>query len=165
MHKTGPKHKIRPKQQRWTHLALHVSDIDASIAWYEKHTHLKLLARNQDDIGRGAWLGDRAEPHAPFILVLAQFFEGKDPFAPARHAVLAPFAHIGIEVPTREVVDELAAKAKKADCLALGPLQMPDPVGYVCFIRDPDGNLIEFSYDQGVYEKAVEIWGGQDEQS
>ena len=162
---TEPIHKLRPKRERWTHLALHVNDIDASIAWYERHTHLKILARNQDEFGRGAWLGDSAEAHSPFILVLAQFNEGMDPFAPAKHAVLTPFAHIGIEVPTRETVDELAAKAKDADCLALGPLQMPDPVGYVCFIKDPDGNLVEFSYDQGVYEKALEVWGEQDEQS
>ena len=24
----------------------------------------------------------------------------------------------------------------------------------------PDGNTIEFSFDQGVYEKAREVWGG-----
>ncbi len=165
MPETNPIHELRPEKERWTHLALHVSDIDASIAWYEKHTHLKILARNQDELGRGAWLGDRTEANAPFILVLAQFYEGKDPFAPAKHAVLTPFAHIGIEVPTREMVDDLAARAKEEHCLALGPQQMPDPVGYVCFIKDPDGNLVEFSYDQGVYEKAREVWGEQDEQS
>ncbi|MFQ6004497.1 MAG: VOC family protein [Woeseia sp.] len=163
MSESDPIHKIRPDRQRWTHLALHVSDIDASIAWYEKHTHLQLLARNQDEFGRGAWLGDSEEASSPFILVLAQFDEGKDPFAPAKHAILTPFAHIGIEVPTRGMVDELASKAKEADCLALGPRQMPDPVGYVCFIRDPDGNLVEFSYDQGVYERALEVWGDQNE--
>jgi catechol 2,3-dioxygenase-like lactoylglutathione lyase family enzyme len=69
--------------------------------------------------------------------------------------------HIGIEVPDKEMVDEYAAKAKAGDCLALGPLQMPDPVGYVCFINDPDGNLIEFSFDQGVYEKVLEVWGNK----
>ena len=26
-------------------------------------------------------------------------------------------------------------------------------------LRDPDGNMVEFSYDQGVYEKAHEVWG------
>jgi catechol 2,3-dioxygenase-like lactoylglutathione lyase family enzyme len=75
------------------------------------------------------------------------------------HAILAPFAHIGIEVPTKEMVDEYAARAKEKGFLALGPLQLPDPVGYVCFIKDPDGNLVEFSWDQGVYEKALEVWG------
>lgn len=158
-----PIHKIRPKEPRWTHMALHVKDIEASIVWYEENTHLKVLARNQDDDGKGVWLGDGTPPAAPFILVLAQFFEGHDPFAPAVHAILAPFAHIGIEVPTKEMVDEYAAKAKEGGFLALGPMQLPDPVGYVCFVRDPDGNLVEFSYDQGVYEKALEVWGNGDE--
>jgi len=153
-------HKIRPTAPRWTHMALHVNDIEASIEWYEKYTHLRVLARNQDDDGKGVWLGDSSEDAGrPFVLVLAQFFEGHDPFAPAVHAVLAPFAHIGIEVPTKEMVDEYAATADADGHLALGPLQLPDPVGYVCFIRDPDGNLVEFSWDQGVYEKALEVWG------
>ena len=26
-------------------------------------------------------------------------------------------------------------------------------------LKDPDGNMIEFSYDQGVYAKAKEVWG------
>lgn len=156
-------HKIRPTKPSWTHMALHVNDIEASIAWYEKYTHLRLLARNQDDIGKGVWLGDPDDAQRPFVLVLAQFFKGKDPFAPARHAVLAPFAHIGIEVPSRETVDQYAANADADGFLALGPVQMPDPVGYVCFIKDPDGNLVEFSFDQGVYEKALEVWGGGEE--
>ena len=32
-------------------------------------------------------------------------------------------------------------------------------VGYICMLRDPDGNLVEFSWDQGVYAKARDIWG------
>jgi len=160
-----PIHKIRPQQPRWTHLALHVSDIEASIAWYEQYTHFSVLARNEDDNGKGVWLGDSTDARCPFVLVLAQFFEGKDPFAPGKHAVLTPFAHIGIEVPEKDMVDQYAAAADADGYLALGPVQMPDPVGYVCFIKDPDGNLIEFSYDQGVYEKAREVWGGNNAQS
>ena len=33
------------------------------------------------------------------------------------------------------------------------------PIGYICALTDPDGNVIEFSYDQGVYAKAQEVWG------
>jgi hypothetical protein len=36
---------------------------------------------------------------------------------------------------------------------------MPPPIGYICMARDPDGNTIEFSYDQGVYATAQEVWG------
>jgi catechol 2,3-dioxygenase-like lactoylglutathione lyase family enzyme len=156
---TDSPYEVHPDRQRWTHLALIVKDIQASIAWYEKHTHLELLSSNEDDNGFGAWLGDRTQADNPFLLVLAQFLEGKDPFAPAEHAALGPFAHIGIEVTEREQIDNIAALGKEEGCLALGPSQMPPPIGYICFLKDPDGNTIEFSHDQGVYEEAKKIWG------
>ena len=152
-------HSIRPKRSTWTHIALSVKDLDASIAWYERFTHLRVLQEEKDDDGRSAWLGDPAQAESPFILVLGHFYPGHDPFAPAPHHPMAPFAHIGIESPTKAGVEEIASMAKEAGCLALGPRQMPKHIGYVCFIKDPDGNTIEYSYDQGVYEKAREIWG------
>ena len=36
---------------------------------------------------------------------------------------------------------------------------MPAPIGYICALTDPDGNVIEFSFDQGVYAKAQDVWG------
>ena len=155
-------HSLRPRKPSWTHIALRVKDIDATIRWYERFTHLKLLNRGEDANGRNAWLGDDSQVDSPFVLVVGQFYEGKDPFAPAQHPPLGPFAHVGIELPTREMVDEVAAKAKAEGCLALGPLQMPKQIGYVCFVKDPDGNTVEFSYDQGVYEKAREVWGAKE---
>jgi lactoylglutathione lyase len=154
-------HAVGPKRPTWTHIALAVRDVDASIAWYEAFTHLRLLARGEDADGKNAWLGDPTQPDSPFILVLGQFFEGRDPFAPAPHLPMGPFAHMGIEAPSREAVDEIAARAKAAGCLGLGPVQMPKQIGYVCFIKDPDGNTVEYSFDQGVYEKAREVWGRQ----
>ncbi|WP_417591222.1 VOC family protein [Parasphingorhabdus sp.] len=151
-------YEIHPPRQRWTHLALIVKDIEKTIAWYEKYTHLEVLSRNEDGQGYGAWMADREDAESPFVLVLAQFFEGMDPFAPAEHGTLGPFAHIGIEVMAREDVDRLAAMGKEDGCLALGPTQMPAPVGYICFLKDPDGNTVEFSYDQGVYETARKVW-------
>ena len=154
-----PAHAFRPKGPAWTHIALKVNNVDATVAWYERFTHLKVLDRHEDDAGRNAWIGDPARKDSPFVLVVGEFFAGKDPFAPAPHHPMGPFAHIGIELPTRAAVDEVAAKGKAAGCLALGPMQMPKHIGYICFLKDPDGNTIEFSYDQGVYEKAAEVWG------
>lgn len=162
MSEEKPNHELRPKKPFWTHIALHVNDIDETIAWYEEFTHLSLLHRGEDENGYNAWVGDASQAESPFVLVLAQFHEGKDPFAPAKHPVLGPFAHIGIEVPTKEMVDDIAARAKDAGCLELGPMQMPKQIGYICFLKDPNGNMVEFSYDQGVYEKAREIWGSDD---
>ena len=159
MQEETAQHDLRPRKPTWTHLALCVKDISKTIAWYEEFTHLKLLVRGEDENGYNAWVGDESQADSPFLLVLAQFFEGKDPFAPVEHPELGPFAHIGIEVPTKEMVDELAAKGKEAGCLAFGPMQMPKQIGYICFLKDPDGNTVEFSFDQGVYEKAREMWG------
>lgn len=156
---TEAQHELGPSRPTWTHLALHVKDIDKVIAWYEEYTHLTLLYKEEDEDGYGAWLGDETQAESPFLLVLAQFFEGHDPFAPVEHPTLGPFAHIGIEVPNRQTIDEIAAKGKEGGCLILGPQQMPKRIGYICFLRDPEGNTVEFSYDQGVYDKAREVWG------
>jgi lactoylglutathione lyase len=155
----GAAHDIRPQQPRWTHVALRVADIDASIRWYTEFTPLELLDRRSDELGHGAWLGQPDSADRPFILVLAEFFPATDPYADAPKEVLAPFAHLGIELPSRADVDAAAARGEAAGCLAMPPRDMPPPIGYLCMLRDPDGNLIEFSFDQGVYAKAREVWG------
>jgi predicted enzyme related to lactoylglutathione lyase len=88
------------------------------------------------------------------VLVLVMFFadQGK------RQPQLAPFAHIGIEVPTEGELEQIAAEAKQANCLAMPPTRLPPPVGYVCMISDPDGNRIEISHNQQVYQKVQERW-------
>ena len=151
-------HAVGPRRPTWTHIAFAVSDVEASVAWYEAHTHLRVLARHEDQDGRNAWLADPEERSRPFVLVIGQFYAGHDPFAPATHPPLGPFAHLGIELPTREAVEQVAALGRESGCLALGPVQMPKDIGYICFLKDPDGNTLEFSFDQGVYETARNLW-------
>ncbi|MEM8621456.1 MAG: VOC family protein [Actinomycetota bacterium] len=153
------RHTLRPRSPRWTHIALRVADIDKSIEFYTEFTTLELLDKREDADGYGAWLGHSETGDHPFILVLAQFFPDRDPFAPAPIAKLAPFNHIGIEMPDRSDIDDLAERAAAGGCLAMPATDMPPPIGYICMLNDPDGNLIEFSHDQGVYEKAREVWG------
>lgn len=155
---TEATYDIHPTQPRWTHIALRVADIDATIAWHTEFTPLELIDKREDDMGYGAWLGMPGETNNPFILVVAEFFEGSDPFADAPRAVLAPFAHFGIEMPTQAEVDQIAARAEEGDCLAMAPTLMPPPIGYICMLRDPDGNMVEFSWDQGVYATLRDRW-------
>lgn len=152
-------HSIGPARPTWTHIAFAVGDVEASVHWYETFTHLRVLARHEDKDGKNAWLADPDEKHRPFVLVIGEFYEGHDPFAPAVHHPMGPFAHIGIELPSREAVEAVAALGREHGCLALGPVEMPKDIGYICFLKDPDGNTIEFSFDQGVYETAREVWG------
>jgi catechol 2,3-dioxygenase-like lactoylglutathione lyase family enzyme len=148
-----------PGRPRWTHLALRVDDVERSIAWYERFTPLRLVHRNADEYGVGAWLADPADAASPFVLVLAEFRPETDPFADSPAGVLGPFAHIGIELVSREDVDRVAAMAEAEEVLALPPTQMPAPIGYICFVEDPDGNTIEFSHDQGTYATIRAAWG------
>ena len=149
--------RVRPSSVRWTHVALPSVDIDASIRWYEKYTPMRLLDRREDTDGYGAWLGHPDQGDKPFILVLVSFF--RDQEKGEKMPILSPFAHIGIEMPSQEAVNEVAEMGRADGCLAWEPQWMPDPIGYICACTDPDGNVIEFSFDQGVYEKAQEVWG------
>ncbi len=151
-------YQLHPSEPRWTHIALRVRDIDATIAWYEEFTPLVLIDRREDTEGYGAWLGMPGETNNPFILVLAQFFPDKDPFGDAPLATLAPFAHLGMELPRREDIDATAEKASAAGCLGMPPTMMPPPIGYITMLKDPDGNTVEFSWDQGVFATLQEQW-------
>jgi lactoylglutathione lyase len=139
---------VGPAVPRWTHVALPVSDLDASIAWYETFTPLQLIQRRSDEAGQSAWLGHRTATEHPFVLVLVDFNEHHG----QRQPRLFPFAHLGMEMPARADVDQIAARAVAAGCLEREPTDLPQPVGYVCMLRDPDGNTVEFSHDQRVYD-------------
>ena len=149
-------YELRPTGPRWTHIALPCHDIDASIEWYARYTPLKLLDRREDADGYGAWLAHDDQVDRPFVLVLVSFVRDQDK---GPQPIMAPFAHIGIEVPTKDEVERIAAMAEAEGCLHWPPTQMPPPIGYICAVTDPDGNVIEISFDQGVYAKAREVWG------
>ena len=152
----APAYATGPSQMRWTHIALPCTDIDATIAWYERFTPLELLDRREDADGQGAWLGHPDQADKPFILVLVSFFRDQ---ASGPKPIMAPFAHIGMEVTSRAEVEDIAKRGEAEGCLAWPPTDMPAPIGYICALKDPDGNMIEFSHNQGVYAKAQEVWG------
>jgi catechol 2,3-dioxygenase-like lactoylglutathione lyase family enzyme len=147
----------RPPVPRFTHVALPCADVDASIAWYERFTPLRLLDRRSDAQGSSAWLGQPDMVDTPFILVLVCFLAAAgEPHRPT----LAPFAHLGIELTERDDVDDVAHRGAEAGCLHWEAADLPPPIGYVCALTDPDGNIVEFSHGQGVYAKVQEEWGG-----
>ena len=152
-------HEVGPDRPRWTHIALRVGDVERSILWYERFTPLRVVQRSSDGFGVGVWLADPQDEAYPFVLTLSQFSPETDPFGFAPPTVLGPYAHLGFELQSRDEVDAIAASAKAEGTLTLPPTTMPSPIGYICFVEDPDGNTIEFSYDQGTYATIREVWG------
>ena len=150
-------------EPRWTHVALPVTDLERSIEFYTSVTPLVLVTRNVDDNGQGAWLSNKNQVDSPFVLVLAEFKPeiGKNfGIEPGQKATtLAPFAHIGIELPKREDVDAVAEKARAVGALEWEPRDMAAHIGYICAVKDPDGNTVEFSHNQKVFSTITELWG------
>ena len=125
---------------RLTHIALPCHDLEATIGWYEMHTHLRTTHRRTDPDGDVAWI---TSEHDSIALVFLQSKDSKDP-----EPTLTPFAHLGISLDSAEKVDEVAETGRDAGCLAWEPASHPPPVGYLCALVDPDENLVEFSFGQ-----------------
>lgn len=144
-------------QARWTHIALPTGNLDKAIEFYTSLTPLVVVDRFQDADGESVWLSNSGQVETPFVLVLVSFNKDKG----GQLGLLTPFAHIGIEVPQRTDVDALAERARELGCLHWEPRDMPPPVGYICALKDPDGNVVEISHNQQVFASVRRLWGSQ----
>ncbi|MBD2494694.1 VOC family protein [Nostoc sp. FACHB-280] len=124
-----------------THVALGVTDINKSIAFYQKYAGMKVVHRRTDETNNCevAWISDLTRP---FVIVLLQL--DKSQCQPS------PGFHIGVACKSREEVDYLCQQAKSEGVLQAGPDDYGAPVGYWAFIRDPDGYQLEIAYGQEV---------------
>lgn len=124
-----------------THVALPVSNLDASIAFYAQYARMQVVHRRTDaETGANvAWISDRTRP---FVIVLIEVPKVDNP--------LLPFAHLGVGCESRDEVDRLCEQARSEGCLHLGPTDSGYPIGYWAFIADPDGHTLEVSFGQEV---------------
>ncbi len=138
-----------------THLALHVRDIDACVAFYRSFCSMEVVHERtgHEPDQRVVWL---AEPDrkSSFIFVLITGGPGRD-------AAAGDFSHFGFAVDSRHQVDSIAERARREGCLVWDVREEPYPVGYYCGVRDPDGNHVEFSYGQPLGPGAEEFDEGR----
>lgn len=121
-------------------MALHVRNLDASIAFYEKYCALQKVHDRSTGSARVAWLATPGEEQT-FVFVL---IDGGQP-VPRRES---DFSHLGFAVDSKARVDALARAAEADGILIWKPSENPFPVGYYCGIQDPDGHAVEISYGQ-----------------
>ena len=127
---------------RLTHIALPCHDLEKTIKWYEDFTPLKKTHYRKDSDASVAWL--EAENNS-MVIVFIGGNKTKELMPTFREE-----AHLGIAVESASRIDEIADIGRSAKCLAWEPELFPPPVGYICALRDPDGNTVEFSYGQGL---------------
>lgn len=123
-----------------THIALHVPDLEACIAFYRDYCGMQIIHQRAGKGSRIVWLAEPGKQHE-FIFVLM-------PGGQARQLASDDYSHFGFALDCRAAVDAIASKALAAGCLIWPPRDEPYPVGYYCGLRDPAGNFIEFSYGQ-----------------
>ena len=125
----------------FTHVALPVSNVDASIAFYSKYARMQVVHRRTDSTTKSdvVWLGDLTRP---FVIVLIAMPKVDNP--------LLPIAHLGVACESSEEVDRLCNEARLERVLQAGPQDDGYPVGYWAFISDPDGHTLEISYGQEI---------------
>ncbi len=143
----------------FTHVALLVGNLDASVAFYAKYARMEIVHQRSDGNSRVAWVSDRTRP---FVIVLIEI-PTLVPRPLLRWAngllrLLVQFEHMGVGCTSRDEVDRLAAAAKAEGLLAKGPTDYGPPVGYWAFITDPDGHTLEVSHGQ---EVGLTVAGGE----
>ncbi|MFL1585937.1 VOC family protein [Stutzerimonas stutzeri] len=132
-----------------THLALHVPDLDACIAFYTRFCGMRVFHERPGKGSRIVWMAEPGKERE-FIFVIM-------PGGMDRSLAENDYSHFGFAMASREDVDAVAELARADGCLIWEPRDEPYPVGYYCGVRDPAGNYVEFSYGQPLGPGAEEL--------
>ncbi len=132
-----------------THLALHVPDLNACIAFYTRFCGMRVFHERPGKGSRIVWMAEPGKERE-FIFVIM-------PGGMDRSLAENDYSHFGFAMASREEVDAVAELARADGCLIWEPCDEPYPVGYYCGVRDPAGNYVEFSYGQPLGPGAEEL--------
>jgi catechol 2,3-dioxygenase-like lactoylglutathione lyase family enzyme len=124
-----------------THVALPVGNLNDSIAFYTKYAQMQVVHRRTVPTTgfEVTWMSDKTRP---FVIVLSERSQVDHP--------LVPPAHLGVACASREEVERLCELARGEGRLLNGPRDAGPPIGYVAFLRAPDGHTLEVSFGQEV---------------
>ena len=121
-----------------THIALHVSDVEACINFYQQYAGMR-VASDQERAGLRMVLLSFDGREQGFVLQLIS--GGEDVQATPNSE-----RHIGFAAESRAEVDHIVARGREENILIYGPDDADFPTGYFCWLKDPNGNTVEFSY-------------------
>ena len=130
-----------------THVALFVGDTVRTVDFYQRFVGLHVVHDRTDNRTRVVWLSEQ-QRDPEFVIVAITMPPSDSGFPPH-------MAHFGYDVASRADVDEIAKRAEAEGILDQGPTYAGPIVGYYCIVRDPDGNLVEFSHGQPINPKQL----------
>ncbi len=135
----------------FTHVALFVADLDASVTFYQRYAAMKTVHERREPASqsRVAWLSDGTRPFA-LVLVAPERLSWRRRIARWIAKLFPSSSHLGVACASREEVESLCELAGREGRLRKVPRDLGPPVGFYGMLADPDGNTLELSYGQEV---------------
>jgi len=132
------------KASQLTHIALHVTDLDKSVAFYKEWCGMSEVERRDSPRSGSsvAWMACEDQEDS-FVIVLV---DGADP--DQIDSSKERMRHIGLSVASKDDVLKMSKKADDEGVLHWDYTEFAFPVGTLCAITDPDGHIVEFSFGQ-----------------
>lgn len=122
---------------RMTHICLHVERLDECARFYERYCNMTVVDDRSEE---GAGSVYMANPARESEIVLQLMSGGQNLSLPD-----SDNRHFGFAVESKQAVDEVARKARADACLFWEPDEYI-PGAYLCAVKDPNGNCLEFSF-------------------
>ena len=126
---------------RMTHLCLHVESLDDCVRFYRRYCSMQVIVDRSKE-GEGSVCLSEAGRKIEFVF---QFKSGGKNFILADNEE----RHFGFIVESRQAVDDIADMAREDGVIFFEPDEYL-PGAYLCGVKDPNGNCVEFSYGHRV---------------
>jgi catechol 2,3-dioxygenase-like lactoylglutathione lyase family enzyme len=124
-------------QPQITHLCLHVESLKECVRFYQRYCQMEVI-EDRSDAGEGSVY--MAAVGQPNTLVFQMMSGGKN-----LQLAASDEQHFGFNVESKAKVDEIAQQARQDGALVWEPAEYV-PGAYLCTVRDPNGNHVEFSF-------------------
>lgn len=123
---------------RWTHITVTSNDLEGSTRFFADVCKLHVLRDRRTEGGNTVWMGypSSSATNPEFVVVIGP------------GDCTNPLDHFGFQCETRDEVTRIAELARANGTLVEGPKDVGGSVGYFVIVREPGGNLVEFTFGQ-----------------
>ena len=125
---------------RLDHLALACRDISKTVEFYKRYAEMEVIHDRHEHEARVTWIRHRRDRNGLILVLIQGSTIPKTPKGLVNH--------LGFHVANDHEVDLISKMADSENCLVEPAKNGGNILGYYCIVRDPDGNLLEFSYGQ-----------------
>jgi len=126
---------------RMTHICLHVKNLNDCVRFYRRYCNMGVID-DRSEGGEGSVYMSEAGRQMEIVF---QFKSGGENLTLSDNEE----RHFGFVVESRQAVDDIANRAREDNILFFEPDEYL-PGAYLCAVKDPNGNCVEFSYGHAV---------------